>query len=99
MSILQSPKNDVLVGNDNVFDDLGFDENESMNLKIRTDLMLVLRMFIEEKGFSDQNAATFFGEDLGTIVDLLNGEIDAFSVDKLIFMLGKTGKTLDLVIH
>jgi predicted XRE-type DNA-binding protein len=61
--------------------------------------MLVLRSFIEEKGFNDQDAATFFGETLGTIIDLLNGEINVFSIDKLICMLGRTGKTLDLMAH
>lgn len=87
------------MSNENVFDDLGFEGYESINLKIRADLMLVLRAFIDENGFNDRDAAIFFGETLGTIIDLLNGEIDVFSVDKLICMLGRTGKTLDFVIH
>ena len=99
MSILQPKSVDIVMGNENIFDDLGFGSYESINLKIRADLMLTLRAFVEEKGLNNHDAAIFFGETLGTIIDLLNGEIEAFSVDKLIYMLGKTGKTLDLVIH
>ena len=37
-------------GSDNVFGDLGFDAEEAVNLKIRSDLLLDLRSSIQEKG-------------------------------------------------
>ena len=60
MTISQSI--DVTRGNDNVFADLGFSEDEAMSLKVRADLMLHLRSFIREKGWTQQQAATFFQE-------------------------------------
>ena len=60
MTIYQSI--DVTKGNDNVFADLGFSEDEAMSLKVRADLMLHLRSFIREKGWTQQQAANFFQE-------------------------------------
>jgi predicted XRE-type DNA-binding protein len=36
----------VTIGSENVFEDLGFEAEEAMNLRIRPDLMLDLRCFI-----------------------------------------------------
>ena len=46
MSILQPKSVDIVMGNENIFDDLGFGSYESINLKIRADLMLTLRAFV-----------------------------------------------------
>jgi predicted XRE-type DNA-binding protein len=37
----------VTKGSNNIFEDLGFDTQESINIKIRADLMLDLRKFIQ----------------------------------------------------
>jgi predicted XRE-type DNA-binding protein len=75
----------------NVFADLGFDFEEAENLKIRADLMLDLRKFIEKKKFLQKEAAKFFSETQPRISNLINGHIERFSVDKLIAMLHKAG--------
>ena len=36
----------ITQGSDNVFEDLGFDAEEAINLRIRVDLMLDLRQYI-----------------------------------------------------
>ena len=82
---------DVTLGKDNVFEDLGFSADEAMNLKIRADLMLQLRSFIRNKGWTQQEAATFFDETQPRISNLINGDISRFSVDKLLNMLAKAG--------
>ena len=78
-------------GKDNVFEDLGFDADEAANLKIRADLMLDIRHYIQERGWTQAEAATFFGETQPRISNLMKGEISRFSIDKLINMLARAG--------
>lgn len=81
----------VRLGNDNIFEDLGFEAEEALNLKIRADLMLDLRSTIQAQGWTQKEAAEFLGETQPRISNLMNGEISRFTVDKLINLLGKAG--------
>lgn len=81
----------VTLAQDNIFADLGFSEDEAVNLKIRADLMLTLRSFIKAKGWTQKDAASFFDETQPRISCLMNGDIKRFSVDKLLLMLSKAG--------
>jgi predicted XRE-type DNA-binding protein len=81
----------VLRGSKNVFEDLGFEAEEAANLKVRADLMLDLRRYIQEQGWTQEEAATFFGETQPRISNLLKGEISRFSIDKLINLLARAG--------
>ena len=81
----------VTQGQDNVFEDLGFDAEEATNLKIRADLMLDLRQYIQDRGWTQAEAAAFFGETQPRISNLMKGEISRFSIDKLINMLARAG--------
>ena len=78
-------------GSDNIFEDLGFDRDEALNLKVRADLMLDLRDRIQKQGWTQKEAAEFLGETQPRISNLMNGEISRFSIDKLINLLGKIG--------
>ncbi len=89
---------EVTKGSDNVFEDLGFSPTEAMNLKIRADLIIELRSFILEKGWTQQQAAQFFNETQPRISNLMNGEISRFSIDKLVNMIGKTPLNLKLEV-
>jgi predicted XRE-type DNA-binding protein len=62
---------DCEIGSDNVFADLGFEPQEAVNLKIRVDLMLELRKFIQSQGWTQAQAAIFFGETQPRIIDIL----------------------------
>lgn len=86
-----SSTTDVTLAQDNIFADLGFSEDEAVNLKIRADLMLTLRSFIKAKGWTQKEAAKFFDETQPRISCLMNGDIKRFSVDKLLLMLSKAG--------
>lgn len=80
---------EITQGSDNVFEDLGFDAEEAANLGVRADLMLNLKNYIELQGWTQEQAAVFFGETQPRISNLINGEISRFSVDKLLNMLGR----------
>ena len=52
----------VIQGSDNVFEDLGFEPEEAANLKVRADLMLDLRQYVQERRWTQAEAAVFFRE-------------------------------------
>ena len=74
-----------------MFEDLGFGAAEAANLKVRADLMLDLRQYIQGRRWTQAEAAVFFGETQPRISNLLKGEITRFSIDKLINMLARVG--------
>lgn len=81
----------VTKGSNNVFEDIGFKAEEAASLKVRADLMLDLRRFVVGQDWTQEQAASFFGETQPCISNLMNGEISRFSVDKLINMLTRAG--------
>jgi predicted XRE-type DNA-binding protein len=96
--MLTEKKIEVTKGSDNVFEDLGFSPTEAINLKIRADLIIELRSFILEKGWTQQEAAQFFNETQPRISNLMNGDISLFSIDKLVKMIAKTPLKIKLEV-
>ncbi|NEP47910.1 MAG: XRE family transcriptional regulator [Moorea sp. SIO3C2] len=88
----------LTIGKENLFEDLGFEPEEAANLKIRADLMLDLCQYIRERGWTQEQAAEFWGETQPRISNLMNGEISRFSVDKLINMLAKAGRQVKVEV-
>jgi len=84
-----SSKIETSIGN--VFTDLGFDEDEAQNLKVRADLMIELASLIEDRSLTQTEAADLLGVTQPRVSDLVRGKIDRFSVDSLIQMLGHAG--------
>ncbi len=81
----------ITKGSDNIFKDLGFEDEEAINLKIRADLMIDLQRFVKAKNWTQAEAAAFFSETQPRISNLMNGDIDRFSIDKLVQMLDRAG--------
>jgi predicted XRE-type DNA-binding protein len=86
-------------GSDNIFRDLEFDEEESINLKIRADLMLDLRQYIESQGWTQAEAARYFGETQPRISNLMSGDIERFGIDKLVQMLSRAGMDIQVKVN
>jgi predicted XRE-type DNA-binding protein len=95
----QNQISEVIQGGTNVFEDLGFASEEALNLKIRADLMLNLKRFIQAQGWTQKQAALFFGETQPRISDLMNGDIERFSIDKLVMMLVRAGMDVRLEVN
>jgi predicted XRE-type DNA-binding protein len=89
---------DITKGSSNIFEDLGFDTQEAINLKIRADLMLDLRRFIQNRQWTQAEAALFFGETQPRISNLMNGDIDRFAIDKLVQMLSLAGMDVQVIV-
>ena len=82
----------------NVFRDLGFDAAESENLRLRSDLMIVLSKLITARRLTQAKAAAMFGVSQPRVSDLMRGRIVRFSVDTLVAMLGSAGLRVRLVV-
>ncbi|NER00148.1 MAG: XRE family transcriptional regulator [Cyanothece sp. SIO2G6] len=88
--------NDVVLGSDNIFEDLGFEPEEAINLRIRADLMLDLKSHIQKQGWSHRETSQFLDVPQTTIDHLMQGEISQFTIDRLIQLLGKAGMTVEV---
>ena len=88
----------VIKGSNNIFEDLGFEPQEATNLKIRADLMLDLRKFIQSNNWTQAEAAMFFGETQPRISNLMNGDIERFGIDKLVQMLSCAGMNVQVLV-
>lgn len=87
----ESNTTEVTRGSDNVFEDLGFSTDEAASLAVRANLILDLKKWIQGRGWTQAEAATFFDEPETKIKSLVEGDIDRFTVDRLIIMLAKAG--------
>src|SRR4051812_5424638 len=83
----------------NVFLDLGFTPGEAENLKIRSDLMDELKLYIKDNKMSQREAAKLFKVTQPRISNLVRGRIDLFSIDTLINMAACAGLSVHLSIR
>ena len=75
----------------NVFLDLGFSPEEAALLAMRADLMARLRLTIDEKGWSQGEAAKVLGVAQSRVSDLVRGKWEKFSLDMLITLASRAG--------
>ncbi|KTC89787.1 XRE family transcriptional regulator [Fluoribacter dumoffii] len=78
-------------GSGNTFKDVGCDEIEAKNLQFRSHLMTILVRYIQEKGFTQKDAAKQLHVSQPRISNLLHGKIDLFSVGMLLDMMEHAG--------
>lgn len=72
---------------------------ELESLRIRTELMLALRRFIQKEQWSLEEAARVFRQSSPRMQNLINGEISRFSVEDLVQLLTRAGLTVDVSVH
>jgi predicted XRE-type DNA-binding protein len=64
---------------------------EAENMKLRSTLMMALEQHIEDRGWTQVEAAKVFGVSQPRISDLMRGKISLFSLDTLISMAVNVG--------
>lgn len=82
----------------NVFEDLGFSADEAALLALRAELMACLRETIENKGWTQANAAKVLGIGQSRVSDLINGKRDKFSLDMLVTLATRAGRKVELIL-
>ncbi|MCU7799156.1 MAG: helix-turn-helix domain-containing protein [gamma proteobacterium symbiont of Lucinoma myriamae] len=79
------------VAYDNIFDAVTDNKAEASELQTRSDLMIVLRDIIDDKGWQQKQAAEHLGLTQPRVSDLKNGKIEKFSIDLLMSCLYRIG--------
>lgn len=80
----------------NVFADLGFDPAEAAILQMRSRLMTDLRSYIESNQLTQVEAATRLGIAQSRVSDLIRGKYEKFSLEMLITLEARIGRTVTL---
>ena len=88
----------ITEGSDNIFRDLGFDEPEAENLKLRADLMIRIERYVKASGMTQSQAAQELGITQPRLNQLLKGKIQLFSLDALVNMLAQGGMQVTVLV-
>ncbi|OFZ69038.1 MAG: transcriptional regulator [Betaproteobacteria bacterium RBG_16_58_11] len=83
--------NRITESSGNVFLDLGFPPEEAALLAMRADLMAKLRLTIDEKKWTQAEAAKVLGIAQSRVSDLVRGKWEKFSLDMLISLASRAG--------
>lgn len=83
----------------NVFLDLGFAVGEAAVLALRADLMGRLRLLVQQKGWTQEQAAKRFGVTQSRVSDLVRGKWEKFSLDMLITLAARAGQKVTIEMH
>jgi len=83
----------------NIYEELGFNEQEASNLKARSLLMRAITLYIESESITQSEAAERFGVSQPRISDLMRGKLHVFTVDTLINMLYRVGYKVNLLVE
>ena len=89
----------ITKGSANVFEDLGFDVQESQNLLLRSQTMIALVQWFEASGMTQARAAKTLGITQPRFNQLLKGKIEIFSLDALVNMATSAGMRVGLSIR
>lgn len=80
-----------VVGPENIFRDLGFDDAEAENLKLKSTLMQCVGKFVKQSNMTQSEAAIVLGVTQPRLNQLLKGKIQLFSLDALVNMPASAG--------
>lgn len=79
-----------------IFADLGSPPAEAEALKMRSKLIIVIHVTIDERGLTKKDAAKLFGVTQARITALRRGHIDSFTSDELVSMLAHAGMQVEV---
>jgi predicted XRE-type DNA-binding protein len=83
---------------DNIFRDLDFPEEETINFLARSTLMIEIKKIIEERKLTQAKAAKLLGVTQPRVSALYTGKLDDFTVDMLMKWLSKSGKDVTILV-
>ncbi len=86
-------------GSDNVFRDLGFDEEEAVNLLARSDMMIKIKNILDERGLTQIESAKILGVRQPRISALYTNRLEDFTIDMLMKWLTKLGKRVTFTVE
>ncbi|WP_295455166.1 XRE family transcriptional regulator [uncultured Thiodictyon sp.] len=82
---------EIVKGDENLFLALGFPPHEAEILQLRAELMGQLRLWIQDSGLTQADAAERLGVTQARVSDLVRGKWKKFSLDMLLTLAAKVG--------
>ncbi len=89
----------VTKGSGNIFRDLGFSEERSAELILKSSLLQALQETIRERGWKQVEAAACLGIDQAKVSKLLAGQMAGFSVERLVHYLSVLGQDVEVTVR
>lgn len=89
----------VTKGSGNVFRDLGFSEEKSAELILKSSLLQALQETIKERGWKQVEAAAQLGIDQAKVSKLLSGQMAGFSIERLVHFLSLLGQDVEIRVR
>lgn len=83
----------------NVFEDLGFPPDEAAAMMVRETLIIALEKELRKRGKKQQELAKELGVSRTRISEVLYHKTDRFSVDKLVGLLHRVGKRVEIRVQ
>ena len=80
----------------NIFADLDLEPAEAQILHMRAKLMSDLRLYIEDSGMTQTEAAEILGISQSRVSDLVRGKWEKFSLEMLITLEARAGREVTL---
>ncbi|NWF73469.1 MAG: XRE family transcriptional regulator [Nitrospirae bacterium] len=88
----------VTKGSGNIFRDLGFSEERSAELILKSSLLQALQDTIRGQGWKQVEAAVRLGIDQAKVSKLLAGQMAGFSVERLVHFLSLLGQDVEVTV-
>ncbi|NOT23305.1 MAG: XRE family transcriptional regulator [Nitrospiraceae bacterium] len=88
----------VTKGSGNIFRDLGFSEERSAELLLKSSLLQALQDTIRGQGWKQIEAASRLGIDQAKVSKLLAGQMAGFSVERLVHFLSLLGQDVEVTV-
>ncbi|MDR2710284.1 MAG: XRE family transcriptional regulator [Burkholderiales bacterium] len=92
-------KEKITVSCGNVFEDLGFPPDEAAAMLARETLLIELEKELRKRGKKQQELADELGVSRTRISEVMHRKADRFSVDKLVSLLHRAGKRVELRVR
>jgi predicted XRE-type DNA-binding protein len=89
----------VTKGSGNVFRDLGFSEEKSAELILKSSLLQALQETIKNRGWKQVEAAARLGIDQAKVSKLLAGQTSGFSIERLVSFLSLLGQDVEVTVR
>ena len=86
----------MTLGCGNVFEDLGFPPDEAAAMLARETLLIELEKELRKRGKKQQELADELGIPRTRISEVMNRKTDRFSMDKLVGLLHRAGKRVEV---
>ncbi len=87
---------DYTVSSGNIFADLGFSNAEEKLAKVK--LASLIEDLISERQLADLEVAIILTIDLSQVIDLKNGRLSGFSLEKLLSFLVALGQNIEIMV-